>query len=263
MRNPNLRELRRLSGLTTREVSQLSRQIAIETSIPSYALSCGWLARLENHQTVPNVYNHTSLSVIYGVPIRQLLPCYGINASALSSKQLSIRTPRTMPLQDQELSHTKPPLFAPFANRPQKTTLMPVPACAPGRFSSLHSECGHSRVTYGRIGADDFTLYPLVLPGSIVQIARDCKSPERALWWHEIERPIYFFELRDGYAYGWCELKDGILTVVSHPLSSCQARCFAYPADIQITGRIVALTMFLSPPQPQLPRTQELRSYSR
>jgi len=24
------------------------------------------------------------------------------------------------------------------------------------------------------------------------------------------ERPIYFFQLRDGYAYGWCELEGKV-----------------------------------------------------
>jgi hypothetical protein len=58
------------------------------------------------------------------------------------------------------------------------------------------------------IGTNDFTLYPLVLPGSIVQIARDHKIRQHDRWRSEIERPIYFFEMRDGYTYGWCEIEE-------------------------------------------------------
>ena len=47
-------------------------------------------------------------------------------------------------------------------------------------------------------------------------------------------------ELRDGYAYGWCELKQDQLLVLPHSMSPVKTRQFAYPRDAEIVGRVVA-----------------------
>jgi hypothetical protein len=247
MKNPSLKDLRRLAGLTTRQVSQFSRQIAVETSNPSFALSCGWLTRLENHKVAPSVHNLASLSIIYGTTIHQLLCCCGIDVDALLLKQFSIQTPRTKLLQNLEPRDVGDFALAPHAGQSRNTNLMPTPISF-GSISYPVIRSEYKRITYGLIGTSDFTLYPLVLPGSIVQIARDYKAVRHGLWRNEIERPIYFLELRDGYAYGWCELNDGYLTVLPHPQSPCTSRRFAHPIDIQIIGRVVAVTMFLTCP---------------
>src|SRR6267143_2101114 len=63
---------------------------------------------------------------------------------------------------------------------------------------------------------------------------------------NEFERPIYFFQLRDGYAYGWCRLDGNVLSIMPHPLSRVQSRQFIHPDDIDVVGRVVAVAMPLS-----------------
>ena len=54
--------------------------------------------------------------------------------------------------------------------------------------------------------------------------ARSCRSirvsrriqPSR--WRTEFDRPIYFLELRNGYACGWCEVQGNELALLPHPL---------------------------------------------
>jgi hypothetical protein len=48
----------------------------------------------------------------------------------------------------------------------------------------------------------------------------------------QFARPIYFLDIRTGYACGWCEIKDGQLTLIPHPNSGEQTRTFRYPNEV-------------------------------
>ena len=52
-----------------------------------------------------------------------------------------------------------------------------------------------------------------------------------------------FAELRDSYACGWCELKDGQLSVVPHINSPQGIRRFTYPQEAEIIGRVTGVAM--------------------
>jgi hypothetical protein len=86
-------------------------------------------------------------------------------------------------------------------------------------------------------------MYPLVRPGSFVQIDDRQKRIQKFTWRTEFDRPIYFVELRTGYACSWCELQGTQLTLLPHPLSQCSVRQFAHPAEAEIIGRVTALAM--------------------
>jgi len=43
--------------------------------------------------------------------------------------------------------------------------------------------------------------------------------------------PIYFFQLRDGYAYGWCELEGKVLSIFPHLMSGRKTRQFNHPTN--------------------------------
>ena len=58
----------------------------------------------------------------------------------------------------------------------------------------------------GYIGLEDYTLYPLIRPGSFVEIDERQSRVKPGNWQNEFDRPIYFVELRNGYACSWCEL---------------------------------------------------------
>src|ERR1700690_3999200 len=61
---------------------------------------------------------------------------------------------------------------------------------------------------YGFVGMGDRTMFPIIRPGSIVQIDQDQRKilPH---WENEHDRPIYFVELRGDFLCSWCELRDG------------------------------------------------------
>ncbi len=96
---------------------------------------------------------------------------------------------------------------------------------------------------YGYIGLDDLTLYPLLRPGSFVQIDRTVRKVHPLKWRTEYDRPIYFIELRDGYACSWCEQNGNQLLLVPHPLSPCSIRSFQQGGDAEIVGQVTGVAM--------------------
>ncbi|MGH9560242.1 MAG: hypothetical protein ACRD3S_02210, partial [Terracidiphilus sp.] len=113
---------------------------------------------------------------------------------------------------------------------------------------------------YGYVGTDDFTMYPLLRPGSFVQIESYPTRLQTAQWRTEFDRPIYFIELRDGYACSWCEIRGSQLTLIPHPLSGSTIRQFVYPSDAEIIGQVTGVAMRLVPAEadadelPKLPK---------
>jgi hypothetical protein len=105
------------------------------------------------------------------------------------------------------------------------------------------------RGLYGFIGLNDYTMYPLLRPGSFVFIDDRFTDVVQSGWKTELERPIYFIEFRNGYACSWCERKGDDLVLVPHPLSSRALQI--YPAnEAEIIGQVVALATRLAGPGP-------------
>jgi len=98
---------------------------------------------------------------------------------------------------------------------------------------------------YGFVGMSDRTMYPIIRPGSIVQIDQNQRKVASTKWQNEHERPIYFIELRGEYICSWCEMKDGYLSAIPHPNSKCEVRRFSYPREAEIVGRVIGVTMRL------------------
>jgi hypothetical protein len=99
--------------------------------------------------------------------------------------------------------------------------------------------------TYGYIGAEDFTMYPILLPGSFLQIDERKNEVINGVWRSEYERPIYFVETREGYTCSWCAIKNGQLILQPHPLSPVPVRILAYPKDAEVVGMVVGMAMKL------------------
>jgi hypothetical protein len=83
----------------------------------------------------------------------------------------------------------------------------------------------------------------VILPGSFVQIDPAQTKVKPGISRREMDRPIYFVELREAYACGWCELKDGQLSVVPHINSPQAIRRFAHPQEAEIIGRVTGVAM--------------------
>jgi hypothetical protein len=102
-----------------------------------------------------------------------------------------------------------------------------------------------SSYTYGYIGAEDFTMYPLLLPGSFVQIDESRNKIAEGMWRSEYERPMYFVETREGYTCCWCALRQNQLVLQPHPLSPVQPRFLKDQQEAEVLGQVVGIAMRL------------------
>jgi hypothetical protein len=97
-----------------------------------------------------------------------------------------------------------------------------------------------SSYLHARIGLDDLTMWPMVPPGSVVRInTRQRSIAPRGSWQSDYERPIYFLEVRNGFAYGWCDLHDQQLILTPHSLSPAPSRSWIMGREVEVRGRIV------------------------
>jgi transcriptional regulator with XRE-family HTH domain len=94
-------------------------------------------------------------------------------------------------------------------------------------------------IIYAHLGSSDFTMYPIIRPGAFLKIDTSQNQLATAAWRNEYERPIFFIELREAYACGWCELQGNQLLIIPHPSSPAGVRRFTYPREAEIVGRVI------------------------
>ena len=247
-----LKEVRSRLGITTREVEEFSRKVADQERNDEFYVSNAWLTQIENKDSVPSIYKLYSLSVIYRLKYTEVLKLYGVDLEKISKHQLANPLAKThlasLEVYDKDRPVTFPVRFD-QGFRLEKTNLVSrmveiwgeVPI---GLLQNLDVRNG----MYGFIGMEDFTLHPLLRPGSFVQIDGRHNRVNPAAWRTEFDRPIYFVELRDGYACSWCDLQGNRLILLPHPLSPCRIRQFEYPGEAEIVGRVVAVAMRITGP---------------
>lgn len=241
-----LRQLRVALGLTTRDVAGKSQQIADERHNREYYLSHTWVADIETGKFTPSIYKLYSLSAIYHVSYTEVLSCFGLPLAELGHYRASIGVPKTHLFGEIDGGSERvslPVQFKPefrlentnlLAQVVEKWDQVPVGFL---QHLDLHKS------VYGYIGLQDYTLYPLIRPGSLVQIDANQRKISAEEWKTEFERPIYFVELRAGYVCSWCQVDRGQLMIIPHPQSRQDVRRFDYPSQAEIVGRVTGVAM--------------------
>jgi hypothetical protein len=82
-------------------------------------------------------------------------------------------------------------------------------------------------------------MYPMIRPGALLKIDASQNKLAAIPWRNEYERPIFFIELRDAYACGWCELQANQLLIIPHHSSPSSVRRLLYPREAEIVGRVI------------------------
>jgi transcriptional regulator with XRE-family HTH domain len=244
-----LKQLRHRLGITTRGVEELSRKVAIESANEECYISNAWLTQLENTSSVPSIYKLFTISVIYRMNFTELLAIFGVILGDAARFRDSLPLGNTHLASIETEDYGQPVTFPIRFDRGfsiDKTSLISrmvelwgeVPISVIQRLDVRHCQ-------YGFIGMDDYSMYPLLRPGSFVQIDSQVNGVNATEWRTEFDRPIYFVELRDSYACSWAELKGSQLTLVPHPLSGSPIRQFVFPDEAEVLGQVTAVAMRL------------------
>ena len=242
-----LKEIRSRLGITTRDVTELSRKIAESEGNEDFHISNPWLSEIENSESIPSIYKLYSLSVIYHLNFIDLLRLFGVDVQKIAKQQIEMQLQQTHLTSVEVLDVNRSVTFPVRFDRGfevERTNLLSRMVQVWGEVPiSLiqHLDIRHN--TYGYIGLQDFTLYPLLRPGSFVQIDPNVRRVRPLKSRTEYDRPIYFVELRDGYACSWCELHDSQLLLIPHPLSPCEIRQFKLGIEGEIVGRVTGVAM--------------------
>ena len=251
-----LREFRVRSGITTREVEEKSQGIAEAEGNDEFYISNAWLTKLENTDSIPSIHKLVTLSVIYHVGFAELLTLYGVDLGHVGVRQFEVTSRTTYLLTTEEYEpQGEISLPAQFADS--------VDLDGTNLFSRMVKNWGdvpfavlqHLQLrqnSYGFIGMHDYTLYPLLRPGSFVQIDGNQRKIKHGTWRTEFERPIYFVELREEYVCSWCEIKEGHLISIPYPNSPVEIRRFPYPREAEIVGRVTGVAMRIAEAGTQL-----------
>ena len=233
--------------LSTRAVQKLSEQIAQEKNNQDYYISHGWLSDVENGKFTPSIYKLYSLSLVYKCNYVEIVAFFGINLLDVAKEQRLVSLPHTH-------------LIGANLEPPGQTIMLPlelredVQLARTNLVSRMFESWGEIPVAllqqldlrhclFGYIGIEDYPLYPLIRPGSFVEIDAHQSKVKAGNWQNEFDRPIYFVELRNGYACSWCEVDGSQLILVPCPQSRGQIRQVRYPTDADILGRVTAVTM--------------------
>jgi len=243
-----LKRLRERLGLTLREVEAHSQRLADQKQNQDFFISRGWLNNIENGIYTPSIFKLYALGAIYHVHWSSIFSLFGCNLSDFGRDQAMFAPRKTQLASDPgDASDT---LVVPMKSRQDlrldQTDLL-------SRLGEIWGEIPIRLIqhldlrngVYGFVGMSDRTMYPIIRPGSIVQIDQNQRKILPTKWENEHERPIYFIELRGEYICSWCEMREGYLSAVPHPNSKCEVRRFSYPRDAEIVGRVVGVTMLL------------------
>jgi hypothetical protein len=242
-----LKALRVRLGLSTRDVQEMSRKIATSKQNQEFFLSHNWVTDIEMDKFAPGMFKLYSLSAIYHRRFSEVAGHFGLQIGDLSKDSASIGLPRTHLLgheEEGEAQNVSLPVEFKSGFRFEKTNLLArvvekwdeVPV-------GLLQHLDLRKSMYGYVGLEDFTLFPIIRPGSLVQIDASQTKISPVKWKDEYERPIYFTELRDGYVCSWCEVDRGQLLIIPHPQARLQVRRFDYPSQAEIVGRVTGVTM--------------------
>jgi transcriptional regulator with XRE-family HTH domain len=252
-----LKQIRERLGLKYRDVEEATTRIANQHQNDELIVSLSRLADIENKGTVPSMYRLYSLCAVYRVDMTDALSWYGISLSLLPADAVLLGHSKTHLLglkarQDAEVQ-------APIALDPgidlSKTMFLSRMIQRWGKLPLMllrHMDL-RSRL-YGLIGADDWSMFPIIPPGSLVVIDDSRRRILPSGWRTEFDRPIYFLEHRSGYLCGWCTLEGDQLTVQPHPSSACPPKFYTYPDEIEVIGQVTQVAMTLEPSQRHRPR---------
>ena len=261
-----IRQLRVQLGLTTREVAELSRKIAASEDNDEFSVSHARLIQIENDESTPSIYKLFTLSAIYGRPFTDLVSYY-LDLEAATKYQCSMQLQNTRMASFETYQEERAisfPVRFDVGFKIDKTSLLSRMVEIWGEVPvALLRHLDIRKQRYGFIGLGDYTMYPLLRPGSFVQIDEQQRAPTAGIYRSEYERPIWFLELRTGYLCSWCELRRDRIVSVPHPLSPCRTQEFAYPNEAEIVGRVTAVAARLvNPPAAPQAHTSPLPAQS-
>lgn len=245
-----LKRRREELSLRYRDVEEFSLQLAAKHKNDEFAIALSRLADIENKGTVPSLYRLYSLCAIYRLDFVDVLDWYGISVPGLPGDAASLELTKThsIAFNPEGEGEVQLPLALDPGIDLRQTTYLSRMIQRWGKMPlRLLNSLDLKNHRYGYVGSEDWSMYPLIHPGSLLMIDETRRKIANSGWANEYERPIYFLEHRDGFLFGWCTLADRHLVLQSHPASENNPEVFSYPDEVEVIGQVAGVAMRLDP----------------
>ncbi len=241
-----LKRARERLNLRYRDVEEASLRISERHQNEEFIIALSRLSDIENKGTVPTIYRLYALCVIYRLNLNEVMSWYGADPALIPADAAAVPLAQTHAMGFSaegsaavQLPTAMDPVFdmrkTIFVSRMiQRWGVVPL---------TLLTGLDVQNHRYAFIGSEDWTMYPLIPPGSFIMIDESRRKIVNTGWTNEFERPIYFLEHRQGYVCGWCSLNENQLVVQPHPASMCSPQVWIHPEQIEVVGQVSGLAM--------------------
>lgn len=250
-----LKQIRERLGLRYRDVEEFSQQIADRRRNNEFLIPISRLSDIENRGAVPGIYKLYSLCAIYRLDLAETLSWYGADPTEIPADSATLVADRTH-LVGFGRSQWKPAagvVKVPLTLDPgldlSKTTFLSRFIQGWGALPLVMlSSIEPRNYLYAILGAEDYFMFPILRPGSLLLIDESRRKVVSSGWTSELDRPIYFLEHRDGWLCAWCNMGENHLIAIPHPSTPHSPQVFAYPDDVEVLGQVVGVASRLTVP---------------
>ncbi len=241
----DLRKIRDRLGLTMRDVEAASQSISQRHGSEEYLIPPSRLSDIETKGVTPSVFRFYSLAAIYHRPVRALLQLYGIDLDGVSSEWGSSQPAHThlVTLENQQTACSLPVRMDPGFDLRETSDLGRMIQRWGALPLTMLRHLFSQHYIYAYIGCEDFTMYPILQPGSFVQVDESRRRVVERQWRSDYDRPIYLVETRDGFTCCWCDVLPNMLVLRPHSLSPAQVRILKHPQEAEVIGQVVGVAM--------------------
>ncbi len=246
-----LKQARERLNLRYRDVEDASNQIARRRGSDEFVIALSRLSDIENKGTVPSIFRLYTLCTIYRLEVTDVMEWYGVNLANQANDAASIEIKGTHPIRfgAYQSGDVQMPLALDPGVDLKKTTFLSRMVQRWGKLPlSLLGAVEARRLRFAFVGSEDWSMYPLIRPESLVMIDDTQKKIVNSGWTDEYDRPIYFLEHRSGYYIGWCYSNEKQVILLSHPSSQQPPQVFA-ANEIDVLGQITGVAMSLEGPR--------------
>ncbi|MBI5086081.1 MAG: hypothetical protein HZB13_15960 [Acidobacteria bacterium] len=258
-----LKQARERLGLRYRDVEELSLQIAEWRRNGEFTVPLSRLADIENRGVVPALFKLYSLCAIYRLDLAEVMRWYGVDPGDLVSDSRALVPERThiygfgrKPLGRVHTGGVQIPLSLDPGLDLNKTTFLSRFIQSWGMLPlMLVAGMDPSNYQYAHVGLDDWFMYPLIEPGSLLLIDEKKTQVASSGWKSEYDRPLYLLEHREGWLCAWCSMSGETLIAQPHPASGEVPMVFANPAEVEVIGLVVGVAS-----RRDRPRRRRIRS---
>jgi hypothetical protein len=230
-------------------VEELSIAIARRHRNDEFIMQLSRLSDIENKGTIPSIFRLYSLCTIYRQDINEVIGWYGVQVGQQGPDvaAISIENTHIIGFNGAQAEVDFPLALDPGLD-PRKTSYLSALIQKWGRLPlALLAGMDLQNHRYAFIGSEDWSMYPMIQPGSLVMIDDTQRKIVNSGWQSEFERPIYFFEHHNGYSCCWCTMMDNQLVLQPHPASMCNPEVYRFPGEIEVLGQVTGIAMHLDP----------------